>query len=958
MTTNIDFVNRASELKAILDMVNDPHQFSRAIFFYGAGGLGKTRLLQEIPHYLQSRKVDIIHTDIIDFDDLALRVVDNLVHILLERLPKISQEDIDNIYHELKLLRHMERVGDSQKTQNEQGLRIIRHVAQTVNNVSKWHSPVMLRFDTIEKIDSEVQASIIQFMIQLRGAFVVFSGRLESGAEAFWRELNKIESAKNKLRSIELEPFDTGARKEYLKKKERDRHVRLSPQDADLLINLSKGRPILIDLAVEYYARSPEVNFNYQSTPKQAQTKRDTDLFDREHHDELARAEEFEHKLVNYVTAVRSDMERLILVLSRVYPLSVKMVTHMLNLSEKEANELCDEAQSYVFIKTIVEHDGSVKITLHDEMRRMVNTHVWNEVDPSYRRRIRDSRRAWGMFAQEDDALRNIINSLKSKLKEPHDAETYSQYLTLRRKREIITEDRLRHALFADFDAGFAEWQELIDKIRFGRKYSFISRLRKLAQPYIEQKIRDSQIPIPQGVKPTEQQKFEYYFIEARANQDLGNFVEAEKRYLSLLDRAETTKNTERQRQIANMLGVLKRDQGQKEEALEYQKRCRSLLPDDHYWAVANVENQLGYLFRLLKDKNFNYIDPAREHYEYAIEAAYKAIKETSDPEKKVQTLSLIAAINNNLGYIYSLNKEFDRAEVHCKQAINIWDRINRTREIAWAKINLGVMARDQRQYQHAEQRLNEAIALLIDPDDFRDLCQAYLQLGWTQWFMAEINSDRESRVVKLKEARRNLEKSLKYAKDHDFRTELPDVYHQLSSVYWSLSKEEDNDVKKNLQDLARKGNKKAIEWSIRLENNRYFVDAWVGEMEFDYDEGIASNIQKHLDTLEPYKKYNFPLYFGRVERILGDWAYRNENFDTAIEHYRVAIPLINGHGGYGPYKIEIELANLADKLQRLSSTQAKTYLEELGTAWENTSGRINLLYWVKQQKNQVQILD
>lgn len=936
-------------------------QIIRVLFFYGEGGLGKTRLLQEVPNALHNGKYNIKCPDIIDFDDMIFRVTDNLVHVLLEYLPEITGKEKNSLYAELELLYGMERSGDSQKTRNEQGRRIVRQLAQTVNNFSQTDKPILLRFDTIEKIDPDVQDTIALFISLLDKAFVICSGRNESQAIAFQEKLYEYTVLKDHLDTLTLKPFSSAAQKEYLIETEKEYHTKLSQRDVDLLLDLSGGRPILIDLAIEYFSRDPESNFHAKTAPK---TIKDTGLFDRSDESKRTLEQEFEHRLVNFVTTISGDMERLIRVLSRVHPLSVQRISYMLKISELKADRLFQEAQTYVFIKSIKGRNGEVFITLHDEMRRMIITHVWTEIDSSFKRRKRDSRRAREMYITEDQRLREHLNELKLLIKKPHSRETYSQYLTLIREREIVTEKRLRHSLYANFSDGFAEWKMLINKVRFGKKYSFVDRLCRLVRPYIVQS--EDEVPdIPEGFYLTEQETFNYYFIEARSNQDLGIFGKAENSYLILLHNAKEISNKAQELQITNMLGVLKRDQGQFEDALKYQQRCRSLLSENAHLDIANVENSIGYIYLLQKDCHRKYLKSAQIHFKQARQTAHKA-NQSANLEQKISIKNLSAAIKNNLGYIFSRNGEFDKAEKYCKDAVEIWEEIGRTVEIAWAKINLGVMARDQRQYQHSIQRLKESIALLADNphDNFRDLCQAHLQLGWTQWFMAGIDSDQENKLAKLEDARSNLEKSLQFALTHDFNTELPDVYHQLASVYWRLSEEHvPGDLEKTeLQKKARETNAKSIKWSENLKNNRYFVDAWVGEMEFDYDINDDSNIEKCVHNLKPYENHGFPLYFGRMERILGDWAYRKGNLDAAFGHYLKGIPLINLHGGYGPYAIEIELTHLANKLKTISIEEAESYLEMLGKAWENDENssewRVDLNFWVEEQLDQIQILN
>jgi tetratricopeptide (TPR) repeat protein len=221
---------------------------------------------------------------------------------------------------------------------------------------------------------------------------------------------------------------------------------------------------------------------------------------------------------------------------------------------------------------------------------------------------------------------------------------------------------------------------------------------------------------------------------------------------------------------------------------------------------------------------------------------------------------------------------------------------------------------------------------------------------------MGAINSEKSKRTALLDEARVSLETGLGFALDHDYRWEQPDLYHQLASVYWYLGREIDSG---EYQGKARSFNEIAINLSVELHNNRYVVDAIVGEMEFDSDAGIDENIEGHLVQLEPYRKYDFPLYFGRVYRILGDWAYRKGNFEKALIEYSRAMPLLNRHGGYGPYTIEIELSKLAKNIERLPLEQAISFLNSLKEAWSQlkTAGHVDLLFWVEEQLEQVELL-
>lgn len=941
----IEFINRDEELKHITKIISASD--TQIIYINSGGGIGKTRLLEQIPHTLENNRIRATYVDIIDFDDLTFQFTDNLIHLLLGYIPNIGVKDKERIYQELDDLLRMERIGDSRETQEKQERRIISSLAELINTASE-SNPLIFRFDTVEKMPLNVRTNLLALAKQLAKSHMILVGRPEQNSPfSLWDQI-KENFGHRIAHKLDLQPFDMRARREYLEKKEAQKNIKLSISDSEKLLSLSEGRPILIDLAVEFFSKSPEFKL-----------KKDTGLLklpDQESDRIL-----FEKQIVQHVLIARGNIERLILVLSRVFPLTEEMVSIMLNLQQDDAKQLFKDVQPEAYIKTVRDQDGTVRISLHDEMRRLILEHVWPEFDPTHYRRRRDSKIARELFMNEDHKLRSVKKETQEQLaiRRVGDIESHIRIMLLRRQRELATEEWIKHGLYCDFTAGFKDWYRLIEKVRTeGRKYSFITRLCQLTQPYVEQLDGEANRfqSVPPDVYVTEQEKYTYFFVKARAKQDQGYYDEAEKIYQPLL--ADNVQNQARQRQIYNMLGVLKRDQGRLEQAIDYQKKCLALQEESNYWGIANVENQLGHLYRLHKDTDPNSRNEAENHFKHALLASQHCVRTSSDKDQKINAVSLYASIMNNLGYIEGLKRNFEEAELLCKQAIVIWERIERTREKAWAKTNLGVLARDQRQYQQSEQRLQEAIALLISDDDYRELSQAHLQLGWTQWFMGAISSEKRRRIALLEEARISLETSLKFARDHDYRQEQPDIYHQLASVYWYLWKENHNP---NHKENARSLNRTAIEISIELENNRYAVDATVGEMEFDYDSGISENIDAHLQQLQPYRKYHFPLYFGQVSRILGDWKFREGKYDEAILEYIQALPLINEHGGYGPYAIEIELENLADKFQKLPQENALVYLNMLKDGLlqktRTETGHVDLFFWIDEQVGQIELL-
>lgn len=924
MRQAIEFINRQKELDIIKNSILSPETY--LIYIQGDGGIGKTRLLHEIPAFLQRQNIPNVCLDVIDFDDLSLHFPDNFTHFLLERIPSVEEADKKYVYDELEELHRVELINDSHETQAKQQLRLIKALTSILNKVSK-KAPIIIRFDTIEKMPTDIRTVILMLARELQRGNLVFAGRYDNDQTKWGNLLKDIGILGSEF--IDLAPFNENACRKYLKEKERQLQTSLSEYNKNETIRLSNGSPILIDLAVEYFAKVPE----FKLEPLSNETEK---AF-------------FERRLVQYIQSIRGNMERLVLLLSRVYPLNSEMIAKALRLKDKEAQQLFEDALLEAFIKLIRLQNDEIVITLHDEMRDLIVKYVWNAIDPTLYRRQQDSCVAKEIFRGEDSRLRDEKKAIEKKERLTQDDKI--QQMILRRYREVATERWVMHALYCDFEKGFEEWASLVDKIRSeGRKYSFVFKLCQYVDEYFSGNA-------PRIVNITDDKKFQFLFRDARSNQDLGNYELAEKEYYDLLEHFP-----KRKRQIYNMLGVLKRDQGHLEDAIEWQKKSLGLAEATDYRIISMIENQIGYLYRLYKDTDPNSSQVAKEHYDRALKAALKYHKELTAEmlDEKNTILSHIASIKNNLGYIKGLERNYEVAELLCKEAIDVWKKVGREREIAWAKINLGVLARDQRQYQQSAQRLQEAIDVLDKDDDYRELCQAYLQLGWTQWFMGAINSDLAERIALLNEAQHSLEKARDTAVNSGYRQELPDTYHQLASVYWYLGIQTGNS---ELKKMARSTNLEAIEFSKELSNHRYFVDAVLGEMEFDYEDGINKNIEMHLEMLEPYIGNRYPLYFGRLHRILGDWAYREYDLTKAVSKYALAFPLVNKHGGYGPYTIEIELEGLAQKIKSLSSfDEVNKFLNYLRESWSQDDIRkqkqhIDLLFWLDQQEEQLELL-
>src|SRR5207237_2763476 len=89
----MEFVGREEEVSYIDSLIKKTN-IHTVVFVRGAGGLGKTRLLQEI-HRTYMGKGEFLATDIIDFDDRSLQTFEGLEIRIAQELgiaPEVAKE--------------------------------------------------------------------------------------------------------------------------------------------------------------------------------------------------------------------------------------------------------------------------------------------------------------------------------------------------------------------------------------------------------------------------------------------------------------------------------------------------------------------------------------------------------------------------------------------------------------------------------------------------------------------------------------------------------------------------------------------------------------------------------------------------------------------------------------------------------------------------------------------------
>lgn len=901
-------------------------------------------------------------SDIVDFADPDLQIIENLAQRIAEVTLETTSDKFTLDLGELDVMSKLLQTDASE----EQREKVYKDLVAEINKRTE-NQRLLLCFDTTERAEEIFldRGLIDNVLCQLKNTMIIFAGRPKGiMLEKLAARIQEKKFHDAQIVHIDLPPFEPKYSLQYLIEKQHSISIRLSKDLEVTLAILARGKPLILDLAVEYVFRNIELD---PPLPGRAE------LESMSEKDLKEQAELFEKGLVRHIRRLRNRMDRMVLRLSLVSPLSVAGVEALFRISSEEARNLFEEARTYSFIREVTRY-GEIEIELHDEMKRLVNEYLWKEFDPYREERRREHQRAFEWYVLQDSKLNEQRKAYKIQIAalereiaqldaqpvpdDSHRDKVRAEILrmtiqdkTIRNRRQSITEAWVYHSFEAsDPQASdpqaFERWEDLIDRVRNGKHYDFTLRLCAGIETYKQQF--------------TDDQLYEYRFRYARALLDTGDPEESRAEFETLLDKL--ARSDEHRLAIYNMLGVIYLRLDSPAKARKYQEQCLALISEEDEGSRAFVLNQIGYCYRLQMDEKPSYQKQAQTRYEDVRNLATKAYAKATKEDQKRRYMRLIASANNNLGYLYSLRRDYDRAETLINQAITIWrDDIGEKAESARGVITLGILARDRGYYDLSRRYLEQAITSLPETDRNDMHHEAYFQLGWTEWFDAvdrsgEVNIQGLERAVKL------FRHSLKLAQENGFQRSEPGIYHQLASALWAWGRAINHQAH---CDEARRLNKLAIDLSEKLKDYRYYVDSVVGEAEFDLDDDDDSHITEYASRLAAYEKKRmiFPLYYGRMRRIQADFDLRKKQYQQAFELYAEAMPLINEHGGYGPYAVEKELRQLAQKLRQLSPSEAIHYLDKYMLAkWKDQKykghqlHRYDLVFWCENEIQQTKL--
>lgn len=474
MYEQIPFFGRENELAFIDELVRE--WGTRYILCIEApGGLGKTRLLQELHRrYRQSNltgTLPLLITDMLDLHDHTLHVFQNVAYRLAHIL---DPQLFDPYLFVLQNWRKMEQSGISveQRTQSIEALN--QTFADCVNAVTV-QKRVILLVDSIDTAEScESLAPLLDISLRLENVLIILAGRT---VETITSQLQQ--QSRQDVRLVALLPLSEQASVAYLHYKQKRLGGSFSQSLTRELLWLAQGNPILLDLAAEYVLHSSS-DWGARTNGHEEASAVGSDVHPRQR--------DFVYRLARFISTGDELPRRLIRLMARVYPVDLALICDLLQVPESEARPAFDDVRQQIFVKTL----PNERLELHDELRDVMSEVVWPQIDPDGAQRRQQSQRAAAYYDRDAQRLAQRLHAFERAQRQnaadrpqPDKTAVFMEQRIVQRAYWLLRGRQLSHLLVASVDAGMAAFESLFTEATRTYSLPFRATLFTYVQPYI-----------------------------------------------------------------------------------------------------------------------------------------------------------------------------------------------------------------------------------------------------------------------------------------------------------------------------------------------------------------------------------------------------------------------------------------------------------------------------------------
>ena len=957
------YVPRSEEQQRIIAEAAEVHATgrSRAVFLYGRGGTGKTRLVRKLPEI--GRDPDIIWLDPIDLDDSQHWLLSNLERHIADELDPDHQYFGPYLQYMSELPQHR-RAPASRQAVIDHLNRIKSIFTQCYKDyINKTGNSVVITFDTIEAIRGMYfLRTLARWMKAMPGTLFVLAGRSLPGI-GDWQDpiRTALENPPQGMRIaiVPLGEFNANDCREYLApfSEEAD----LSEEQTEKLVYLTQGHPLWLAFTVDYLATV--------GLPEEADAPLDKIKLDLPYHGDATmagreRAESFKRRLVTPYQGTdfwHEAIRRLAVVRESIsQPIWCRLMSdRQLPADVTSQDDAWNKLRGIEWIRL---RANNRFVTLHDAVAEELAQRIIDLHDADWQWRQDLWRRAAGIYGDQASKLRVDLTwkklAVDSRLADLEEAKKYNP------GPETTSEEA---ALIRDI-AELDHWQQELNQLQAAHlSYQLLSDYREGAKQFVAllREASERHDVLFEDLLAFHLQRF----LPGGADQstlgdsvgaaidrfrawlpgdgrdsyvDIGlamaaYLIEREQlnAALNLLDHLPVPPDPKRRYRLRNLQGnACMRIPRRVREGGSYFKDALAiasqLSSQDRYRFTSDAYKEQGFYYR-----NIGLWEQADAAYEKARDAfgqAPSAEDSNSDREE-------ISSIYTNWAYVKGIGGRYDDGINLVESAITIRGRIGKRREQAISYGVKGEVYRYQRQFKEAWEAYAEA------EDLFGETSWSWLGLIYQEQAICLFQSIPvgvqllEPQKDPLKEAESLILESLNLCQVFNARA-YPSALNRAGRIFGSRNPDRGLSYLQEAADRARDMSDGWFWLASLIEYAELCYRTWSDGQESRYLQLIPAIAEK---LAEPEAaEIEFPELRGRWRVLQGHLAIHealagnNEMLGTALENYLIGFPLITHGwvGSYGASAIPGEFRKFSELAWKLPSEIRARWRRELYESW------------------------
>lgn len=812
----IPLIGRERELDDLRTYLHAPGGERHFVYFWARGGLGKTRLLEELerivdeagPRYYFSGIIDLYHTDTHSTSDLERTIVEGL---------DPQKRYFTKYRNERKIYTLLRERGTDPIILEARRKRLGALFVEGCNEMALRASKLVICFDTIELLqyessiveekaglntaDTRVKPWLLEKLAQLSNVLIVFAGRPKRPVrgEPFDPQARLVadmeEAFGEDLSVVELLPFTFEETKAFLKSVEKvtgDNHTLIPDKFLKIVHRLTGGRPIFLHLITDWLAV-----LALESRTILGLFDDFIDLVDVPAGDPQLEAARRKIE-VGILNAVFNNSGETGGYLSNIALMpkgaDVEILNVALGLPVTEAEKLLADLEPLSFIKRYKAPPGSVRlhgehIFLHDEVYRLLTS---SEVIPYLR--MNERRLA-------NTLVKNYYSPRIAQLEQTLSESVAEDRVSLREQWQKLQVERVYYMLVADPRRGYGEYKRLTDQANRHRWVGFAMRL-------LDEFLRFYNTEIPNrrklfedaGIVPDQiaresawmwVERFDWWGQDERVIQ-LADYILNNPADFAICSDGVTACSQQDLAIMGNIYafwtGARARRYGYEPETVDKALAMLALMPPvakcspEQALARARLATAVGFQYRL-----GGQLDYAVRHYR----AGINAFRRLENLENYTEEYTLLL---QSLAVVYAEQGRMAPARSLAHEALRLNEDIGSEYSTGLTLVTLSRIALKRGNHSTAHEYGEEALAIFRAHGDARGVALAHLASAQAKRGKAkhELEKGRKSKLESIRqmfdEARVELEKALADAQQASIGSVIPRLYAELGRLYRELA--------------------------------------------------------------------------------------------------------------------------------------------------------------------------